>query len=192
MEKKLYRDEYHKKIAGVCAGLAEYFNVDVTLIRVLFVLTLILKGGGVIVYIVLWIVLPVKNYLYNNPIVDYKVPPSPFGSTPPFDMPSQNPGEPFVIPPVRHKSNGTIIAGAILIVLGSFFLLDEFDIIPDWDFERLWPLILIAIGAVFMVTHGKKQPWEKEGWNATTPPAPDDADKKDEAINNDNPSTPIV
>ena len=184
MEKKLYRDEYHKKIAGVCAGLAEYFNVDVTLIRVLFVLTLILKGGGVIVYIVLWIVLPVKNYLYNNPIVDYKVPPSP------FDMPSQNPGEPFMMPPVRHKSNGTIIAGAILIVLGSFFLLDEFDIIPDWDFGRLWPLILIAIGAVFMVTHGKKQPWEKEGWNATTPPAPD-ADKKDETIN-DNPSTPIV
>jgi phage shock protein C len=167
MEKKLYRDEYHKKIAGVCAGLADYFNVDVTLIRVLFVLTLVLKG-------------------------DYKVPPSPFGSTPPFDMPAQNPGEPFMVPPpVRHRSSGTIIAGAILIVLGSFFLLDEFDIIPDWDFERLWPLILIAIGAVFMVTHSKKQPWEKEGWNAATPLTPD-ADMKDETINNDNPSTPTL
>ena len=62
MEKRLYRDEHRKKIAGVCAGLADYFNMDVSIVRALFLLALILKGGGVVIYIVLWIVLPVKHY----------------------------------------------------------------------------------------------------------------------------------
>lgn len=62
MEKKLYRDEQHKSIGGVCAGLAEYFNVDVSIVRLVFVLALVLKGVGLIPYIILWIVLP-KNQL---------------------------------------------------------------------------------------------------------------------------------
>ncbi len=58
MEKKLYRDTHNKVIGGVCSGLAEYFNVDVSIVRVLFLASLILKGGGFLVYIVLMIVLP--------------------------------------------------------------------------------------------------------------------------------------
>jgi phage shock protein PspC (stress-responsive transcriptional regulator) len=59
MNKKLYRDEFHQKIGGVCAGLAEYFEADVTLIRVLFVFFGCMSVG-VLVYFVLWIVLPKK------------------------------------------------------------------------------------------------------------------------------------
>lgn len=57
--KQLYRSTTNKKIAGVCGGLGEYFNVDPTLIRVAFVL-LALPGGlpGVIPYVILWIVVP--------------------------------------------------------------------------------------------------------------------------------------
>jgi phage shock protein C len=59
--KKLYRSTSDKKIAGVCGGLAEYFNIDATVIRVIFIL-LLLPGGfpGFIPYIILWIVAPVK------------------------------------------------------------------------------------------------------------------------------------
>jgi phage shock protein C len=59
--KKLYRSSSDKKIAGVCGGLAEYFNIDATIIRVIFIL-LLLPGGfpGFIPYVIVWIVAPVK------------------------------------------------------------------------------------------------------------------------------------
>lgn len=58
--KKLYRSSTDKKIAGVCAGLAEYFNIDPTIVRIVFVI-LLLPGGlpGFIPYVILWIVVPV-------------------------------------------------------------------------------------------------------------------------------------
>ena len=59
--KKLYRSSKDKKIAGVCAGLAEYFNIDPTIVRVIFVL-LLLPGGlpGLLPYILLWVIVPVN------------------------------------------------------------------------------------------------------------------------------------
>lgn len=57
-EKKLVRPKNDRMIAGVCAGLGNYFGVDPTIIRILFVLFAIFVGGGILVYIILWIVLP--------------------------------------------------------------------------------------------------------------------------------------
>lgn len=57
-EKKLYRNPDDKKIAGVCSGLAEYFNIDVTLMRIIFVVVLFGYGATLLVYIVLWIAMP--------------------------------------------------------------------------------------------------------------------------------------
>lgn len=56
--KRLYRSSTDKKLAGVCGGLAEYFNVDPTLVRVLFVIFSLAGGPGVMLYIVLWLVMP--------------------------------------------------------------------------------------------------------------------------------------
>ena len=75
MEKKLYRDEYRKKIGGVCAGLAEYFDIDVAVIRAMFLLTFIFMGTGLMAYVVLWIVLPKKGPAYFNSGVDYRMNP---------------------------------------------------------------------------------------------------------------------
>jgi len=58
MSKKLYRSKKDKKIAGVCGGIAEYFDVDPTLVRLFAVLTLLLGGAGVVAYIIAWIVIP--------------------------------------------------------------------------------------------------------------------------------------
>jgi len=66
MEKKLYRDDQHKTIGGVCAGLAEYFDMDVTVVRLLFVFTALFMGVGFIPYIIMWIVLPKKGYGFIN------------------------------------------------------------------------------------------------------------------------------
>ena len=57
--KKLLRSTKNKMVAGVCGGIGEYFNVDPTVIRLLWViLTLISMGAGVIAYIIAWIIIP--------------------------------------------------------------------------------------------------------------------------------------
>ncbi len=56
--KKLYRDENDKVIGGVCSGLANYFNVDVVVVRILFVILAVSFGVGIIPYLVLWIAVP--------------------------------------------------------------------------------------------------------------------------------------
>ena len=59
--KKLYRSTKDKMIGGVAGGLGEYFNVDTTLIRLLFVLVCLLGGSGILAYIILWIIVPEKK-----------------------------------------------------------------------------------------------------------------------------------
>ncbi len=61
MEKRLFRIKTNKMIGGVAAGLAEYFNLDVTLVRVLIVAAFFAPVPAVIPYIVLWIVMPTKE-----------------------------------------------------------------------------------------------------------------------------------
>ncbi|MBS7564175.1 PspC domain-containing protein [Mucilaginibacter sp. Bleaf8] len=143
MQKKLYRDEQHKVIGGVCAGLADYFNTEASIIRFIFLLALIFKGGGFLIYIVLWIVLPRKSYEFTTPGVDYTTPPhNEFGQV--FNKQA------------RRPSNAGLIGGLVLVLLGVFLLLDEFNFIPNVDMEHLWPIIPITIGVVFIITSGKK------------------------------------
>jgi phage shock protein C len=56
--RRLYRSRTDHKLAGVCGGLAQYFNTDATLMRVLFVVLALLGGPGLVIYLVLWIVVP--------------------------------------------------------------------------------------------------------------------------------------
>jgi len=58
MKKTLYRSEKDKILAGVAGGLAEYFEVDANLIRFIFILLTLLGGSGILMYIILWILLP--------------------------------------------------------------------------------------------------------------------------------------
>jgi phage shock protein C len=55
---KLYRSKTNRKLAGVCGGLAQYFNLDATLIRVLFVVLAVLGGSGLVLYLAMWIIVP--------------------------------------------------------------------------------------------------------------------------------------
>jgi phage shock protein PspC (stress-responsive transcriptional regulator) len=56
--KRLMRSSRDKKLGGVCAGLADYFDLDPTIVRVVWLLAIFLGGTGILAYLVLWIVLP--------------------------------------------------------------------------------------------------------------------------------------
>lgn len=62
-KKRLYRSR-DKMIAGVLAGIAEHFDMDPTIVRIIFVLVSIFSAGfpGLLIYIILWIVIPERNY----------------------------------------------------------------------------------------------------------------------------------
>lgn len=61
MEKKFYLSVTDKKIAGVCGGLAEYFGVDSLLIRIAFFCLAWFAGGGLLLYLALWLLAPKKQ-----------------------------------------------------------------------------------------------------------------------------------
>jgi phage shock protein PspC (stress-responsive transcriptional regulator) len=59
--KKMYLSDTNKKLGGVCGGIGEYFDIDPTVVRILFILfTLVSIGLGIIAYILMWMVIPHK------------------------------------------------------------------------------------------------------------------------------------
>jgi phage shock protein PspC (stress-responsive transcriptional regulator) len=72
MKKKLYRSEKDHMIAGVCGGIAEYFDVDATLVRLLTGLSVILGGAGVVAYIIAWIIIPKNPEQFSDDKFDKK------------------------------------------------------------------------------------------------------------------------
>jgi phage shock protein C len=58
MQRKLYRSRNDSRIAGVCGGLGEYLDIDPTLVRLIFVLLALTGGHGVLLYIILWLIVP--------------------------------------------------------------------------------------------------------------------------------------
>jgi phage shock protein C len=58
MEKRLYRSRNDRKLAGVCGGIAEYYGWDPTLVRVAWVVLTLLGGSGILIYLVMWLVMP--------------------------------------------------------------------------------------------------------------------------------------
>jgi len=153
MTKKLYRSQKDKMIAGVCGGLSEYFEVDVTIVRLLFVLVLILGGSAILLYLILWLVLP------------------------------RNPNEPIALNKERVKDvmeeikdkaqearkemtkdveegNGRKrrhhLFGWILVILGLIFLANT--LLPSIfqpPLLRFWPLLLVVLGVVLIARPGR-------------------------------------
>ena len=60
-QRKFYRNPVNKSIAGVCSGIAAYFNIDILLVRILFVVALFMGSAGFWIYVILWIAAPVAE-----------------------------------------------------------------------------------------------------------------------------------
>ncbi|SMO32352.1 PspC domain-containing protein [Solitalea koreensis] len=61
MTKKLYKNKEDRVIGGVCAGLGEYFDVDKTIVRIIFLILFFGFGSGLLLYLILWIIMPDKT-----------------------------------------------------------------------------------------------------------------------------------
>lgn len=58
MEKRLQRSRQNRQLAGVCGGIAEYLGWDPTLVRVAWIILTLLGGSGILIYLILWLVMP--------------------------------------------------------------------------------------------------------------------------------------
>ena len=166
MEKKLHRIPDQAVFGGVASGIAQYLQIDVVIVRVLFVVMLFLPippsfGWTGILYIILWAVLP------TGPAGDmYTTSSDPLAS----------PGEPASTGPFfdKKRSDQTVmILGGVLVVFGAIMLLDDF---PLWyEFKRyFWPIVFIAIGAFLILRQRDKDHENNTTVYPTTPPPPVD------------------
>ena len=186
MEKRLHRNEHDKVVAGVASGLADYMQTDVTVVRLLFVLsTIFIPTSGALVYIILWIVVPVNNDLtakYNH-FNDYfkknnfgggfSNPADPFTqqNEPQTKWNTPNAGPDFNQTDMNNFSQrqqgndtGRTIGGLVLLLLGVYFLLKQFDVLPEffniWKIYKLWPLAIVAVGISLIFRNQRKSEWE--------------------------------
>lgn len=66
MKKKFYRVQENKILCGVCTGVAEYFDIDVTIVRILWAMAVLLGGSGILLYIVIALIAPMKPIDYYS------------------------------------------------------------------------------------------------------------------------------
>lgn len=136
MTKKLYRSRKEKMIAGVAGGLAEYFDIDPTLIRIIFVVSLFVGGSGILAYIILWIVVPEEPFVFQQPDSSSRANREQQNST--------NSQNDYQAAEKMNREKHRNFAGGILIVLGVLFLAN--NVVPHFRFGDFWPIIIIAIG----------------------------------------------
>lgn len=156
MQKKLYRSRKDYMIAGVCGGIAEYFDVDSTLVRLLAVLITLLGGAGVVAYIIAWIVIPKNPEQVSDEDFEKREKLKEKIKKGAKDI-IEEVKEHFDSEEFCHKSekNRRILGGIIVIVIGLIFLLNSF--FPWIGWGRLWPLILIAVGITIIIQAFKKK-----------------------------------
>ena len=179
MEKKLYRNEHNKMIAGVCSGLADYMGTDVTIIRILAVLLIFFGvGAGIPIYIIMWLVIPVNSdpTARMREFNDYfsKQDPNMFNSANAFNNAGNSdtskwntPNETFnkaEYDPTFFKKKdhtGRTILGLILLVIGVYSLMRVFHVLPFWfSLGKMWPLALIIVGVAFISRSKRDREWE--------------------------------
>ncbi len=138
---RLVRNINNKVIAGVCSGLADYFGIDVALMRVLFVVAFLCGSFGFWLYIILWIVLPAKRLEYYGNGNENNM----------TDFPGRN-----VSPDEENQRNTVLVVFSILlIIIGIVLLLNNFVYVA-WLW-KLWPAILVVIGVILIINSQNKR-----------------------------------
>jgi phage shock protein C len=151
--KRLYKSRKNKVVDGVCGGIAEYFDVDPVLVRIIFVLFFFFGGSALIAYIVGMIIMPRRPFELEQEI----------GAVEKKEAETQ----PVPAKPVRaaSPSAGSLIIGVVMIIIGGLFLLDNLNFpffsrffwwfkFHFWEF--LIPGILIVVGMVLIVKSSEK------------------------------------
>jgi phage shock protein PspC (stress-responsive transcriptional regulator) len=173
MNRRLFRSRTDSVIGGVAGGVAEYLDVDPSIVRIIWAILAIVTGGiFVVLYIVMWIVVPEAPL----PVIGMGMPPG-AGAVPPAEgtapaegaAPLEGAGVPGEAAPAagapaagwqrgwsagydssrRRGSGGALVFGLILVALGAWFLIDEY--VPGIDTDLLWPVGLVLLGVLLLV-----------------------------------------
>ena len=160
MNRRLYRCRHDHRIAGVASGIAEYFDADPTVVRILWVLSIFLGGMGILLYIAMALIVPLEpeqgfigvGSHADAPTVEPsgEAGPAPAGWQP---APSTH----------RHTSRsgdgrGMLFVGVTLVLFGALALIDTY--LPAWaDHGRfLWPAFILGIGAILVFSAVRREP----------------------------------
>lgn len=137
--KKLYRRQSGRLIGGVCVGIGDYLAVDPALVRLAFVVLALVNGLGVLLYLILWAVMPdeATPTLSGEELLRANL----------NEMGAQ---ARHLVQSMRSSSQGTVIVGMILMTIGLLFLLDTF--VPWLTLAMLWPIALIAVGVYILLS----------------------------------------
>jgi phage shock protein PspC (stress-responsive transcriptional regulator) len=169
MNRRLYRSASDRKIGGVAAGTAAYFDIDVSISRVIWLLLAIFTGGTfVVVYLVMWAIVPEEPW---NPAVGapaaVAASPGPTegatsegsavegseadasGDPPAPAAPAQATSTWAPTSQVQSGPGPHVIFGVILILIGGWFLAQQF--LPWLNLGVLWPIGLVVIGVVVLL-----------------------------------------
>jgi phage shock protein C len=151
MNAKLYRSRTDSMIAGVCGGLSRYLRINSTLVRLFFVLLGLAGNGiGVLIYLLLWIIIPLEGQRNDADLSETVR----SGSQEIAERTRQMGDE--LREMVRHPNpQAGLIIGSALILIGLVFLLQNLGL--PWlawlDFDVLWPVLLIVGGAGLLLRH---------------------------------------
>ena len=157
MNRRLYRSRRDSILGGVAGGVADYFDMDPSIVRIVWVVLALVTGGiFLVLYIVMWIVVPEgpSAATVAQAAAPGAAPPAEPGSeavvtgaTPPADA-SASTWEVQEQRLRRGGSGGAVILGLILIALGVWFLIDRY--VPAIDTDLLWPVALVILGIVLL------------------------------------------
>jgi phage shock protein C len=153
MQTRLERSITNKVVAGVCGGIAEYLQVDATLVRVFFVVGTILTGGlGLLGYIVLVVLVPLPGQpapFVKSDVTTYTVDGA-VGDDPAATAPVITPASTArpADPAVAERNRAAF--GVVLIALGAIFLLSNAGLFRLVRWDLAWPLVFIAIGVLLL------------------------------------------
>lgn len=133
--KRLYRSEKDRMIGGVAGGIAEYFDVDSVVIRIIFVLVSIYGGSGVMIYMILWLIIPTESS--NKSSTEENVEK---GAEEIRDKAKD------VALSFKKNRNNQVLVGIFLVLIGLLFFFSNFGFFSIFNIWKLWPLLIIAIG----------------------------------------------
>ncbi len=188
MHKKLYRNEHDRAVAGVASGLADYLEMDKAIVKLLFVLsTLFLAGSGLLIYAILWIVVPVNkdpearmrhfNQYFQQEVNMGTMYGNPTANKENHEEYASNWDKEHPYHPNEWSSNTgdsiKMVFGGILLLIGILFTLKNFAILPAWvnlfKLYKLWPLAIVAVGLMLIFRKQNKKQWKDfEQQNATS------------------------
>ncbi|MDD5062955.1 MAG: PspC domain-containing protein [Candidatus Marinimicrobia bacterium] len=144
--KKLYRSDQQKIVAGVCGGIAEYFEIDPVLIRLIWIVLIVFGGTGILAYLIAWIVIPTRQMKNEEPVVKEE---------PVVEKPESK--------PQSQSQNMRLFWGIVLILIGLLIVanqfwwpLDFFRLVIKGIFKFFIPAILIVLG-IFIILQGSER-----------------------------------